>query len=394
MVKLRSRAVLVVTALGLLAVVAVLVRVRAGTAASSPQKKLEARVRGGKATPAEMVELGERYLVEDQPLKAAELAFQARKADPKLATAPNLLGVVYARLNEPAKARGYFEESLRLAPDQLSPLLNLVRLDMDAQDPVAALARLKAAQVTHDKDPTLWLLTGQAERHRGRNAAAYAAFRRAVELDPAQGEAWAEIGTLHMAFDRPTLAVEPLEKAYAAGDRRPETLCFLALALTTAQARPADVERAGKLLEEAGDQKNRFGLLAQAIVQKHRGDLAGARQTLERVLREDPRYERALFVLAETYRAEGNREASVKAMRQFQQMVVERQRILSLAGRISKEKPHPALLRDYGKALLAAGRVEEARQQFRAWHALAPNDPEPAQWLRKAAGLPEKSTPP
>ncbi len=62
-----------------------------------------------------------------------------------------------------------------------------------------------------------------------------------------------------------------------------------------------------------------------------------------------------------------------------------------------KAGPVPLLVNNAGYSFMGAVEetsIEEARQQFRAWHALAPADPEPAQWLRKAAGLPTKSPPP
>jgi len=362
----------------------VLVRVLASAIPSMRERSLEERVRRHRATPAEMVQLGEKHLLRGEALRAAELAFEARKAAPELVTAHNLLGAVYGQAGETDKAQVCFERAVALAPELLQPRLNLARMALDRQDGLKALGYLQPVQKLHGEDATLWLLTGRAYRVLERSATAHHAFRKAVELDPTLAGAHVELGLLHIAFDRPALAVPPLEEALRLGDRSPENRGRLALALTTGPATPADMERARKLLAEGGGPVTSFGWLAQGLVLHHQGDYPGARRELSRVLEVDPNQERALFAVAETYRAQGDRTGTLRAMQRFQKVVKERQQLLTLATRIREKGATPARLQEYGQALLSMGRAAEALTQFRTWETLAQKDPAPREWVRRA----------
>src|SRR3569833_2925239 len=219
--------------------------------APDPVRALEGRVRSGQATPAELVRMGEVYLQRGDALKAADMAFRARKATPQLAEAHHLLGVLYVSAGDEAKARAAFQEAVQVAPNNLGARLSLAQFEVDHRHPEAALTQAQAAvNLDHNSAPA-WLLAGKVQRLAHGDTAAGRSFRRAISLDPKLSEAYFELGTLALDFDNYADAVAPLETANRLGDRRPVTLACLALAHLAGPGGETDAARADQLLQES-----------------------------------------------------------------------------------------------------------------------------------------------
>jgi Flp pilus assembly protein TadD len=248
-----------------------------------------------------------------------------------------------------------------------------------------ALQQLQAALRITENDPQVWLAIGRAQRLRGSHIAAADSFNRALKLQPDLVEAHVDLGILHADFDRHVEAKRSLEEAYRLGDRSPVTLSYLALVLLLSPN--ADAARAEQLLKEAGEPAIPPALFARGLLLRAKGAHAEAEQAFKQVLAADPRHERAQFALAETLRQAGDRDGAARAMKRHHQLVTERQRLGTLSDRLSSEGPQPRLLREYGEALLQAGRVAEAREQFQTWASRAPGDPEARRSLERAQRL-------
>lgn len=330
-----------------------------------------------------MVSAGEALLSEGKLLEAAEMAFKARKAAPNLPGASNLLGVIYDRLHRPDKAREAFQEAIHVAPALPEPRLNLARLDVGQNAPREALVELGEAARLAPRNPEVWMLIGQAQRLQGNHITAGEAFQRAIALAPEDPEPHVYEGIRNMDLGKTLQAVPQFEAAYRLGDHSAPTVSFLALALLTGAPTEADARRADQLLTEIGRPAILPSLFAQGLLARRAHDYPGAIRCFQQILGQDPLHERAQFQLAETYRLARDARNAASAMDRYHHMVLQRQQLTTYAARIKGEGARPALLRDYGKALVAAGKLQEAEVTFRDWTRAAPSDPDARAWLER-----------
>jgi Tfp pilus assembly protein PilF len=351
---------------------------------ADPLTALERRVRDGRASAAETVQLGEVYLQRGEPLRAAEMAFRARKADPNLAAAHHLLGTLYLAGGDPAKARASFREAVRVAPEALGPRLSLARFEVDQRNVPAALEQAQAAVKIDRNSAEAWLLAGKIQRLAHSDSSSRASFQRAITLDPNLAEAQFELGVLALDFDNYAEAVAPLDRAYQLGLRTPQSLCCLALALVAGPGDEASAARAEQLLTEAGRPENPAAWFAQGLLLQRKKQFSAAQESFEKVLRVNPRNERAQFARAMCYRDAGNLDAAQQAMLRHDQLVKRRQHLKQLADAVQAQPTSPASLKAYGVALFQDGDPAAAEAQFRTWVAREPHNAEAESWLQRA----------
>lgn len=350
--------------------------------ASSLEGRLQ-RVHSGRATPQETVQLGHELLLRNEPLKAAEMAFRARKAAPELPEAHHLLGVLYTAGGELPKAQAAFEEAVRVAPNALTPRLSLARFYVDQGNGPEALVHAQAAVNIDRNSGEAWLLAGRIQRLMESDGSAGPSFRRAISLDANLAEAHRELGTLLLDFDNYAEAVEPLERAYQLGDHSPATLALLALALTAGAGDEASFTRAEKLLQEAGQPDFPPAWLAQGLIHQRKREFEPARAAFRKVLAANARNERAQYALAMSYRDAGDLEPAKKEMRRHDELVRRRQRLKQLQQQAEAQPKAAAPRKAYGVALFEDGNFAAAEQQFKAWVERSPKDHEARQWLRR-----------
>lgn len=288
--------------------------------------ELEARLAGNKATAPELVELGRLYLQAEQPLKAAEMGFRARKLDREYAGSYNLLGAIYVAARQPGKAREMFTQAVKVAPRAVAPRQNLARFEISQGQGKAALMQLKVALRLDPTSGQTWMLTGEAQRLYHLDTSAGDSFQRALRLDPSLVEAYVQQGLWELDFDHYTNAIAPLEQAYGHGDRSPITLSGLALALLAGTGTPAATDRAETLLAELGSVELPAAWFARGLLALKRGHPAEGRDQFLKVLNANPRNERAQYALGDAYRALGDLENMRKALARHDQLVKERQR--------------------------------------------------------------------
>lgn len=344
---------------------------------------LEAQAKAGKASPDDLVRLGEYRLDQGQVLEAFELGLQARKADPKSVGGHHLLGLIYQQTDQLPKARESFRKVLELNPSLVPARLNLARVELSARQPVAALETLLVAVKQAPENAEVWLLVGEAQHMRGSPQRAAGSYRQALQLDPNLAPAHAALGSLQLDLGSYQQAIPPLEKAYELGERSPLTLIHLATALVAGRGNPDDLKRAEALLEESKNPNLPSAQLARGLIEQQKGDLAKARRSYETVLLVMPRHERALYGLAETLRAQGEREKAAATLQRYDRIVKQRQALRTLEDRLNQEGDKPALLRQYAIGLYKAEQYAQSAGHFRTWAAKAPNDPEPKQWLKR-----------
>jgi predicted O-linked N-acetylglucosamine transferase (SPINDLY family) len=184
-----------------------------------------------------------------------------------------------------------------------------------------ALASQGAAQNPADAQ---WLHVLGATMHAcGQSADAVAQLRKATSLDPGNSFAWNTLGGVLLSMGNSVQAESALREALR--------------------------------IDPASDVA-RFNL---AIVQKNRGDYAGARENLAQILAQRPddstRFEMAMVLMAEGDYA--------GALSQFDEL-------------LKKHPDQPQLLSHHAFALASIGRVDEAAAQARQAIAAAPQSPD------------------
>lgn len=318
-------------ALGVLVLLLLVIAVAVGVAVSrkrppaDPLVALERRAQQGQASAVEMVQLGESYLQRGETIKAADMAFRARKADPHLAAAHHLLGVLYLAGGEVSKARASLEEAVRMAPNEVGPHLSLARFEIEQKNVPAALAQAQAAIQLDRNSAEAWLLAGKIQRLAHSDDSSRSSFERAVKLDPNLAEAHFELGALSLDFDRYVEAVAPLDRAYQLGLRTPAAAACLALALLAGPADDASAARAEQLLTEAGKPDMPPAWFAEGLLLQRKKEFKPAEAAFEKVLRVNPTNERAQYALAMCFREAGDLERAQREMVKHDQLVKRRQ---------------------------------------------------------------------
>src|SRR5207248_11631734 len=116
---------------------------------------------------------------------------------PKDALRPYLVGVALRAQGKPTEARKAFEASLSLAPGFVEPLSNLVAMTMAEKAPDVALERVRQEIARVPASGALRELLGRVYLARGEPALAEAAFRKALELEPALVGVYLTLGQLY-----------------------------------------------------------------------------------------------------------------------------------------------------------------------------------------------------
>ncbi len=153
--------------------------------ASNPQEAieaLEATAAGGSGDLEGALLLAELQL-ETGELQAARSLLSELLAHRPDNAALNLLGITYMADRQADIARTSFEQVLESEPDNLSALLNLVRLDLEQGAADQAAARLDALPEPIRHTPAVLTHRALLEENRGRPEDALALYRQAWEQD-------------------------------------------------------------------------------------------------------------------------------------------------------------------------------------------------------------------
>ncbi|NLO92331.1 MAG: tetratricopeptide repeat protein [Elusimicrobia bacterium] len=97
---------------------------------------------------------------------------------------------------EPQKAQTFLDRATRLNPDDASAHLLRARLFMRMGQSADAAGHLKSA-VKLAPSPQLWTELGNVQRDSGETTEAIASFRRAIQLNPNFGDAYATLGEIY-----------------------------------------------------------------------------------------------------------------------------------------------------------------------------------------------------
>jgi tetratricopeptide (TPR) repeat protein len=134
------------------------------------------------------------------------------KAFPQRPIVQTELGRLYLAKGNLGAARTAFEQTLAANPQQISALQGLTAIDIKEKKPEAARARIEAAIAKSDRNDSVQLLAGRTYASLGDMAAAEKAFKRALEINPANLDAYAALGTLYATEKRLAEATAEFDK--------------------------------------------------------------------------------------------------------------------------------------------------------------------------------------
>jgi len=182
--------------------------------------------------------------------EAEEALERAVALDARNASAWSNLGVSRRRLGQRSAAAEAFRRAHDLDPDDPGVMNNLALAYIDTGEWIAAVALLKKATGRHPENASMWLNLGLAQAGMGNPAGAVESWEAAIRNDPGNAGGWASAAALHLANH----FLETGDPARAQGA----------------------AERALAWRPEAAD-----GWIYQGLAQRARGDLEGARRSLE-----------------------------------------------------------------------------------------------------------------
>lgn len=258
------------------------------------------------------------------------------------------------RLLGPAKARKNLEERLaKLKLDLAAPgnevlLRQLVHLDGATGHAKQAVARVDSLLAHHQDSARLLALRGQLRLEQGETADAKSDFAKALSADPKQPFALAGEGVILRAsgdlsgaikhFDEaaqtdpniPDFAYLAAQAALGQGDQASARKRLERLVQTHPGYAPACNDLAWLLAQDKGSMDRALMLAKRAVrvgggaemldtlgyVQLQKGDVGASVETLQKAVRQDPKYATARYHLALALLRQGNRkkaEASLQA---------------------------------------------------------------------------------
>jgi tetratricopeptide (TPR) repeat protein len=139
-------------------------------------------------------------------------------AHPEQALGEFLTGLVDRAEGKTEAAVRAFEKALRLQPDALEPLSELVTIELREQRADAALARLDALIKTQPRNSFAHNLRGEVLMARKQVNAALGEFALAIELAPGWWVPYRGLGLATVAGGRPEEAIGVFERGLAASD--------------------------------------------------------------------------------------------------------------------------------------------------------------------------------
>ena len=206
--------------------------------------------------------LGSVYLAKRDPAKAVETFRKILDLVPRDPRSHYLVGLALLAQPKVTEATRSFEAALSLSPSYVDPLAQLVRIDLDAKRPDAAVARVQKQIAVAGDSAKLHELLGTVYLARGERARADAAFRKAIALSPRSADSFARLSDLNLAVGKYDQAL-------------------------------AIAESSLKL-----DPRNLKARLTQGVAHEQMGDTKRAKEDYEAALAVNPRYSDAANNLA------------------------------------------------------------------------------------------------
>jgi tetratricopeptide (TPR) repeat protein len=196
--------------------------------------------------------LAEAYRAQGAPDNAVEIYRELEKSYPANAQVPVWLGDLLLQQNQRNAARAEFQKALRIQPDYVPAVEQLVELDLLERQYTAALQRVQQLVVRDPNQAVSQLLLGTTLAAGGETNQAESALMKAIELQPDSQAAYLLLAQL-----------------YAEANQYEKALAELQIALDK-------------------DANNLAAVMLEGIIHNSRGDYEDARDAYETVLAVSP----------------------------------------------------------------------------------------------------------
>ncbi|MBX3744463.1 MAG: tetratricopeptide repeat protein [Verrucomicrobiae bacterium] len=223
----------------------------------------------------------------DDAETAARAARDRFPQNPRLALEHGLILRAQAK---PEPARQAFEQALRLNPDDLASVEQLVQLDALAGDFPRALARVQERIDLNPNQVLMWLVKAEVHLAQGQAPLAESTLRRALQIDPDNELAFMSLARLYIQTGRQPEAASELEQLLRRDPNHIQALTMKGMLATERGDFPAARDAYQRVLDQRPNSvvalNNSAFLLAE-----HFNDLEGGYQLALRardLAREDP----------------------------------------------------------------------------------------------------------
>ncbi|MEA3189692.1 MAG: hypothetical protein QOD77_274 [Thermoplasmata archaeon] len=208
---------------------------------------------------------------------AAQRFEQALAHDPARAMPHANLGLLHAQRGDWDQARAHLEQALERGPDDAGTWSSLAQVHAARGDPRSAAACWRQAAALQPT-PRRLVQLGAARMALGELDAALAALHEALELDPADPDAWTHLGVALLVRQDLGSALDALQRAIAITPLAHDARHHLAL-VRLARGEPDEARVAWtRLLEAVPEHACRVDL---AVLELSEGRLEAARALLE-----------------------------------------------------------------------------------------------------------------
>jgi tetratricopeptide (TPR) repeat protein len=128
--------------------------------------------------------MADAYIAENKPDEAIAIYGKLAEALPKSPQFPVLIGVTYAEHHRIPQAQAEFEQALKLAPDFVPAVQQLVNLYLSTENYKAAVTLVQGVAARNPKAAEPWELLAQIHVAQDHSADAEEDLRKAIELNP------------------------------------------------------------------------------------------------------------------------------------------------------------------------------------------------------------------
>lgn len=263
-----------------------------------------------------------------------------------------------AATGKAALAESLLAEAAKAGPELPRAALLRARLDLAAGRPEAALSRLEAAKAGGGPETAdAWVLSGEIQQAQFKNSeAALAAFRGALQADPAHVGAHRGVVLLLLARGDVAAATAQLEALEKARPNQPAAKVLHAMAALARKDFTAVREKVQPLLNASPN--NPVLLELAGTAEFHLNSLDKAETLLKTALARGPNLTMARQTLAQLYLRRGQADAALE----------------TLAPMLKSGEATGSVITMAGQAHLLAGDAAQAQQLFASGQAASPGD--------------------
>jgi tetratricopeptide (TPR) repeat protein len=238
------------------------------------------------------------------------------KADPDNRVVRSALVAGYLTVNRQPEAETILNDAIKKSPHDVDALVQRSQICFRKRNFGEALADLDNALIVTPDSPQAHFLRSRIFLVRDDQAKRIQDLRATLRSVPDSTPARFDLADALVRINRPREAIQTLDEATNAQKR---TLAF-AVAYNWALIGAGEVAAARKGVDRAlTTAKSPQLMLQEGLLKYAARDFAGARTSLEKVLRDKPDDARALSLLADTYVAQNQRPAATEKLRQFVQ---------------------------------------------------------------------------